>query len=157
MMNRQQPVRKFTGWHMTAILVGFFGIVIAVNFTMARFALGSFGGTVVDNSYVASQNFNNMLEKAERQDRLGWTVTGRLDNMRHVEIVAAMDGDMLAGMKISANASHPLGRKDGFALSFAEIRPGVYRSSQIVPDGRWYVDADAELGGNGAKYRFELK
>ena len=47
--------RKFTGWHMTAILVGFFAIVISVNLFMARAAIGSFGGVVVDNSYVASQ------------------------------------------------------------------------------------------------------
>jgi nitrogen fixation protein FixH len=40
---------KFTGWHMTTILVAFFGVVIAVNFFMARMAVGTFGGTVVDN------------------------------------------------------------------------------------------------------------
>ena len=36
--------RKFTGWHMSAILVGFFAIVISVNLFMARAAIGSFGG-----------------------------------------------------------------------------------------------------------------
>ena len=55
-------VRPFTGYHMTAILVAFFGVVIVVNFVMARYAVATFGGTVVDNSYVASQEFNGWLK-----------------------------------------------------------------------------------------------
>ena len=42
--------RRFTGWHMTTILVAFFAVVITVNIVMARFALSTFGGTVVENS-----------------------------------------------------------------------------------------------------------
>jgi nitrogen fixation protein FixH len=53
--------KPFTGYHMAAILIGFFGIVIAVNIYMAKVAVGTFGGTVVDNSYVASQNYNEWL------------------------------------------------------------------------------------------------
>ena len=34
---KSAPVR-FTGWHMLAILGAFFGVVIAVNLVMARFA-----------------------------------------------------------------------------------------------------------------------
>ena len=50
--------RTFTGRHMTMVLVAFFGTIIVVNFTMARFASSTFGGVVVENSYVASQHFN---------------------------------------------------------------------------------------------------
>ena len=64
--------RGFTGRHMTAILVVFFGVVIAVNFTMARYARATFGGLVVENSYVASQEFNQWLDEAEAGDALGW-------------------------------------------------------------------------------------
>ena len=61
---------RFTGRHMAAIMLAFFGVVIAINFTMATLAETTFGGTVVDNSYVASQSFNAWL-RAGRQ--LGWT------------------------------------------------------------------------------------
>ena len=37
--------RQFTGRHMAAILVAFFGVVIVVNLIMARFAVGTFGST----------------------------------------------------------------------------------------------------------------
>src|SRR3546814_2526847 len=63
-----QPVQKrFTGRHAAMILVAFFGVVIAVNIVMASFALSTFGGTVVDNSYVASQHYNQWLARADAQ------------------------------------------------------------------------------------------
>ncbi len=37
-------VRRITGYHVSAIMVGFFGNVIAVNFWMARLATTTFGG-----------------------------------------------------------------------------------------------------------------
>ena len=42
--------RRFTGYHMTAILLAFFGIVVAVNLVMATLATRTFGGVVVENS-----------------------------------------------------------------------------------------------------------
>lgn len=66
--------RPFTGWHMTGIVVAMFGLVIAVNVLMASYAIGTFGGTVVDNSYVASQRFNDWLAEARAQRALKWNV-----------------------------------------------------------------------------------
>ena len=75
-----KPIRKvFTGWHMTAILVGFFSTVIAVNVYMAHAAISTFGGTVVDNSYVASQEFNGWLAAAKKQQQLGWKTGVSID------------------------------------------------------------------------------
>ena len=76
--------RTFTGRHMFAILAVFFGVVIAVNFTMATFASTTFGGVVVENSYVASQHFNRWLDEAAEEKALGWqarvsrTASGRV-------------------------------------------------------------------------------
>ena len=54
----------FTGRHITMILVAFFGVVIAVNLVMAHYASSTFGGVVVENSYVASQEYNQWLHEA---------------------------------------------------------------------------------------------
>ncbi|MEM6585333.1 MAG: FixH family protein, partial [Pseudomonadota bacterium] len=56
---------KFTGKHMLITMVVGFGIVAAVNFYMASRAVGGFHGIVVDNSYVASQKFNDWMDEAE--------------------------------------------------------------------------------------------
>ncbi len=99
--------RTFTGWHMTGILVAFFGVVIAVNLTMASYAVSTFGGVVVENSYVASQEFNGWLDEAKDERALGWSASVARDGAGHVTVVLAGAPD---GVALSAEARHPLGR-----------------------------------------------
>ncbi len=120
--------KRVTGWHMTAILLAFFGVVVAVNLTMATLATRTFGGVVVENSYVASQKYNGWLAAARKQDRLGWTVEPRLDAGRHVVVKVSKDGTRLSGF-----ARHPLGREADVPLTF----DSAMRSTRPLPDGRW--------------------
>jgi nitrogen fixation protein FixH len=62
--------KEFTGRHMLIIMLSAFGVIIAVNLTMAFNAVGTFPGLEVKNSYVASQNFDH--DRAA-QEALGWT------------------------------------------------------------------------------------
>ncbi|NRD90114.1 hypothetical protein C8024_12575 [Sphingopyxis sp. BSNA05] len=78
MSKQGHVVKKFTGYHAAAIIVAFFAVVVGVNLFMARFALSTFSGTVVDNSYVASQKYNDWLEQARNQEEHGWTVSPAL-------------------------------------------------------------------------------
>ncbi|MGE3830257.1 MAG: FixH family protein, partial [Parvibaculaceae bacterium] len=64
---------RVTGRFVFVLLVAFFGVIIAVNVTMAVFASRTWTGLVVENGYVASQHFNSELEQLRRQDKLGWT------------------------------------------------------------------------------------
>lgn len=139
---------KFTGWHMTAILVTFFGVVMAVNFTMARMAVGTFGGTVVDNSYVASQQYNQWLDAAARQDRLGWTVSVALSPDRHVVIDARKDAAAIMQMAAVGDALHPLGRTDDISLTFMVLDDGRLRSEQALPVGRWNLRLSLRRGAD---------
>ncbi|MEO0913737.1 MAG: FixH family protein, partial [Pseudomonadota bacterium] len=63
---------KFTGWHMFAVMVLFFGTIISVNLTLAYFASQSWTGLVVKNSYVASQHFNEDQARLKAQKLLYW-------------------------------------------------------------------------------------
>lgn len=137
MPQAKTPPRRFTGRHMTAILVAFFALVISVNVLMATVAVGSFGGTVVDNSYVASQKFNGWLAEARAQKRLGWRDSVTLDATRHVRMSLNVEG---AGM--TALAQHPLGRAADVPLRFHEAEPGLYVSDSALPPGRWQVRFD---------------
>ena len=145
-MNGKTP-RIFTGRHMTWILVAFFGVVMAVNFTMARFALSTFGGTVVDNSYVESQKFNHYLAQARAQDRLGWKDDVALDAARHVTLTLTDNaGAPIREARITAVAEHPLGRAPDIAISFHETAPGHYVGDRALPAGRWQLRADINHG-----------
>lgn len=63
--------RQLTGWHVAAIFVGAFGVIIAVNIVLAVKAVTTFPGLEVENSYVASQEFN---ARRTAQEALGWTI-----------------------------------------------------------------------------------
>jgi nitrogen fixation protein FixH len=135
----QRSIGRFTGWHMATILIAFFGVVIAVNLVMARFAVSTFGGTVVDNSYVASQNYNRWLAASEQQTRLGWKITLSLDSSRRVQVQAAKAGLPITGLTVSGIATHPLGRAPSIPLSFTAANTGDYVARQSLPNGRWTV------------------
>lgn len=139
--------RTFTGWHATGIIVAFFGVVIAVNFTMATLASRTFGGTVVDNSYVASQKFNIWLAEARAQKSLGWSATIDLDAGRHVRV----GGRVPRGAIVTAVAVHPLGRIPDRSLSFAATGD-AYLSRDALPPGRFTVRVRVSSGGRSADF-----
>lgn len=139
--------RKFTGWHMTGILVAFFGVVVSVNVFMAQAAISTFGGTVVDNSYVASQKFNGWLDQAEAQKALGWTVSARLNGSRHVELMADVGQVPLRNAAVEALVRHPLGRVPERSLRFDQTQDGIWTSREALPAGRWIVHLTVRRGG----------
>lgn len=126
----------FTGRHMAAVFVGGFAVVIAVNLVMASFAVGSFHGTVVDNSYVASQKYNGWLKQARASQALGWqAVPHRRDDGRVVIETLAVP----QGAQITAAAERPLGAREETTLSFAPASQGSWVSREALPAGRWQV------------------
>lgn len=142
---------KFTGWHMLATMVAFFGVVIAVNVTMMQIARGTFGGIVVENSYVASQEFNGWLDAARAQEELGWEVTSGLDADRKVTLGVTGAPETLA---VTAMARHPLGRQPDQALTFHRAGPGRYVSTTALPAGRWTLRL--QLASGSSTWRQEV-
>lgn len=149
--------KRFTGWHMATILVGFFGIVIAVNVYMAHAAISTFGGTVVDNSYVASQEFNGWLAAAHKQEQLGWDTRLSLDAGRQVRIEATKAGAALTGLSGTGLASHPLGATPPIKLDFSQAPDGALTSVQALPDGRWLIHVSLRRGNDIAKLATDLQ
>lgn len=88
--------KPLTGRKVLLIAVSAFGVIIAVNLTMARFAISTFPGLETKNSYVASQSFD-----AERkaQVALGWTLD------------AAIEGDTIV-LRFTDQVGNPI-RPDG--------------------------------------------
>lgn len=140
----QHPIKPFTGKHMAAILVAGFGVVVAVNFTMASYAVGGFHGTVVENSYVASQHFNDWLEEAKAAKALGWTAVAARDEAGYVMIQTK---SVPQGALLKAELRRPLGTRELASLSFAPLGEGRFRSTQKVAPGRWTVRLSIEAQG----------
>ena len=134
----------FTGKHMAAIFVGGLGIVIAVNVGMATMAVESFHGTVVDNSYVASQHYNGWLKQAAASKALGWQAIPRRRADGRVMIAAKGPP---ADARITATAERPLGAREETALTFTPQGKGAWLSRQSLAPGRWAMRIAIRAGG----------
>lgn len=128
--------REFTGKHAATIIVSGFAIIIAVNLFMATLAVRGFGGVIVENSYVASQEFNDWLDAAEKQEALGWMVEMTRSENGHLLIETASVPD---GATVTAVARRPLGQPKTTTLSFIEATPGNHVSLEPLDAGRWIV------------------
>jgi nitrogen fixation protein FixH len=144
----------FTGRHMAAVFVGGFAIIIAVNLLMASIAVGSFHGTVVDNSYVASQKYNAWLKQASAAKALGWQAVAerRTDGRVQVETIAVP-----IGAQMTATAERPLGKRDDRALTFMPQGKGRWVSRESLAPGRWQVRIAIRAGDQAWARESELR
>lgn len=146
--------KQFTGKHMAGVLIGGFGIVVAVNFYMASLATGGFHGVVVENSYVASQNFNDWLKEAESARALGWRAQAHRDENGRVNVVTQ---SVPENAVITAELRRPIGSHEFASLSFSSIGDGRHRSTESVLTGRWTVRLFIEADGQKWAQEFELE
>jgi len=146
--------RTFTGRHMAAVFVGGFAVVIAVNLFMATNAIGSFHGTVVDNSYVASQKYNGWLAKAEASKALGWQAVPerRADGRVVIETLMVPEGATL-----TATAERPLGARKATVLAFAPAGAGRWVSDKALAPGRWRLRMAIRAGDQAWAGESELR
>jgi nitrogen fixation protein FixH len=147
--------RQIKGVHLLLMMVAFFGVVIAVNATMATFATRTFGGTVVDNSYVASQQFNTWLARAEAQRRTGASISLAVTD-RIVTVDARSAGLADEGATLTGWAIHPLGRAEPVALRFQRQGSGHFVATAPLPAGRWQLELTLQRGGDRARFTEEV-
>lgn len=130
---------ELTGKHVFAITAGAFGVIIAVNLTLAFQAVNTFPGLEVKNSYVASQGFNT---RKAAQEALGWSLAptyadGRIDlafTDRDGLPVRVADLQVLVGRTTStADDSRP---------AFIEMGD-VYSAPLQLARGKWMVKVTA--------------
>src|SRR5690606_1556627 len=135
---------RFTGRHMAIILVCGFGVVIAVNLLMATFAVRGFGGVVVENSYVASQKFNDWLAKADEQNALGWKAQVMRGGDGRLEVVT----NAPAGTRITAQLRRPVGDPALVNWPLSPAPAGRFVSDARLPEGRWLLRVTLAYGND---------
>lgn len=143
---------RFTGWHMLAIMVAFFGVVIGVNLWMAGLASRTFTGEVVQNGYVGSQNFNRWLDEAAREKGLGWSA--EVARQADGRLTVTVSGKGLAGASLSGEAIRPLaeGEARAEAIAFRPVKTGDAAASFVsvrpLAPGRWRLRLILSAGGH---------
>ncbi|MFN7010857.1 MAG: FixH family protein [Allorhizobium sp.] len=143
----EKPSFVFTGWHMLASMLLFFGTIITVNFTMAYLASSTWSGLVVKNTYVASQEFNSKAEGIRAMLATG--IKGKLEvGGGKIRYNLTMPGDEpVAADQVTAHFKRPVGEHQDFVAELQVVSPGVYEASHDVLSGHWIVEMKAVRGG----------
>ncbi|MEO6609486.1 MAG: FixH family protein [Aestuariivirga sp.] len=139
--------KRFTGWHMLAIMVGFFAVVFFVNGILVFSALSSWTGLVVENSYVASQTFDTDTERL---------ATARKD-LRHQ--LHYQDGQLKLDLKtldgLPANATdikidigRPADNSQDQSLTLISEGDGHFFATSKLASGVWTGNIKGRLNGN---------
>ncbi len=139
----QARPKVFTGWHMLAILIAFFGTVISVNLLMAWYATSTWSGLVVENSYVASQEFNEKAAEARALTASGIRTTLVADSGSVTYRLLAADGTPLTGVsRVHVEFRRPVESHEDLSFDLTPRGDGLYGSAQTIKSGQWIADID---------------
>ena len=151
----EKSVRPLTGWHVLAMFVAFFSVVIAVNIGLAWKAISTFPGLEVEDSYVASQSFDADMAA---QKALHWVMKPVYDATAHRMELSFVDASgVLVTLKsldvlIGRTTETTQDQRPGFAQM-----NGVYRASVDLAFGKWMMAVDAVAAdGTGFHQRIDL-
>ena len=151
MRNNSKP-RELTGRAVLLWLVGFFGLVFAVNAVMVKAATSTFGGVEVQSSYKAGLQFETEVARAHAQEALHWRVDGRV--IRNAAGEAALDftvrdrkGAAIAGLTADARLAHPADERLDHEIDLKAAGVGVFHGEVAALPGRWDLIVDLYRGG----------
>lgn len=138
---------RLTGWHMLAIMFGFFGVIITVNFSMAILASKSWTGLVVKNSYVASQQLNEELEAAKLQKEAGWhTEISFSEGLLSVDVYGR-EGTAIELDNAKLFVGRPTFEQEDRELPLARIQHGRYEADIKLAPGDWAIRLEGRIEG----------
>ncbi len=144
---------EFTGRHMLAIMVCFFGVIISVNLTMAYMARKSWTGFVAQNTYVASIDFNAQAAAARAQEALGWSSELGMEGGILTYRLADAEGRPVAADLAQAYFRHPAYDADDRQAVLARQPDGSFVTDMALPDGQWIIEIDTPAAGLERPYR----
>jgi nitrogen fixation protein FixH len=123
-------------------------LVVAVNAGLVFAAVHSFPGKAGSEGFALSNHYDAVLNQAEREATLGWTLQAHTDDAGRPFLVATdRNGAPLRGMQVTALVSRPLGEPDERRVAFQETQAGRYVADTVLPaPGQWELTLSASLG-----------
>lgn len=146
-MSEAAKQREFTGWHMLGVIVLFFGVIIAVNLYMAFSAVGTWTGLVVENSYVASQEFNTKLAVARDREAAGWDGGLSYEDGELVFSLTGAEGEAIDLSSVNVAVSRPIGVEGDQELVLTLAEDGTHRVAVNLEPGVWNAKIAAAVPG----------
>ncbi|MGV6812268.1 MAG: FixH family protein [Brevirhabdus sp.] len=145
--------KPLTGRKVFAITAGAFGIIIAVNVSMAFFAVSTFPGLETKNSYVASQKFD-----ADRQAQLalGWQTRAGIEGDTVFLAFTDMAGNPVRPENLTTLLGRTTVRSQDREPDFEYIGGRFVAQDPLAP-GKWELRVNATApDGTVFRQRLEL-
>jgi len=136
---------KLTGRGVFVWLLGFFGVIIAMNVYFITVSARTFRGEDEQKPYLQGVEYNDTLARRVRQQGLGWqaTVSAQREPGGVVAVLVRMkshDHIVQPGVKLAGELRHPADENRDHDLRFVEAAPGFYRAeTRGVAPGAWDV------------------
>jgi nitrogen fixation protein FixH len=149
-----------TGKHVLAMLLVFFGIIIAVSIVFTTLAVQSFRGEDIKQSYRQGIEYNETLADRAAQSDLGWraavNVTGDINDRRLIVKVTGADDRGLSDLTITGRLRHPADQTLDRPLVFTRGPDGLARADIAGLYGQWTVQAQAMNADGQRQFRYDL-
>lgn len=155
--------KPLTGRHVFYTLLGFFGVVVAVNMAFLYFAVESHPGIITDDAYRKGLDYNSTLRAAAAQHALGWRgdlavarSTGGRPN-RYVLTLSLRDAKAkpVSGLIVTGQLRRPAVETADRAVAFDERRAGDYVAEIDLPyRGNWVASISGHRR-DGTAYRLD--
>jgi nitrogen fixation protein FixH len=143
--------RPLTGKTVLLFVLGFFAVILTVNFIMATFAAKTFSGLDAVDPYDSGLAYNQEIAAAKAQAELGWTVElNRANDAGVTQItvnVRDKTGKPVGSLDASIAFHFPATRKFDRTVPATPIAEGVYSGSAELRPGRWDVEISLNRGG----------
>jgi nitrogen fixation protein FixH len=137
---------RLSGKHIILILLGFFGIVAAVNSYFIYMAISTGPGEERGASYEAGLRYNATLAEERTQAALRWHHQSQVLEGSRLRIqITDADGGPVAGLAVTGHVARPAANGADRALAFKEVDAGIYESDLGLADpGSWILAFAAE-------------
>lgn len=148
-----------TGRMVLLGILGFFGVIFAVNGAFVYFALDSWPGLSNDSAYEQGLDYNQTIAAAEAQNATGWQSAVSIEKEQGYYAVSVhlkeANGEPLSGQKVTATFRRPVGAENTIVTAMLPMSDGVYANRVELPfPGRWQVFVEVETG-EAISYRMQ--
>lgn len=143
---------KLTGWHVLAIFVTGFAIIIGVNVFMATKAVTTFSGMEVSSSYADSQTFD---ERRDAQEALGWEASVAVEGDTLILTLVDANGRPVYPAEFNALLTRPTHQLADQTLVLERGPNGTLTAPVEVSEGRWRLRLTG-VARNGTEYRHNI-
>ncbi|MEM9739729.1 MAG: FixH family protein [Pseudomonadota bacterium] len=148
---------ELTGWHVLLIMLGFFGVIFAVNGVFLYHALTSHPGEIVEKSYLQGLNYNDRLQTRALQAERGWTAAMGVEGGRLVARIEDGTGRGLNHLLLQATLRRTASQDGDLTIALVSTGDGEYQGDLAGISAATYEVGLTGFEGDGPSPVFEAR